>query len=270
MKIDTIVLYDITDPSGLPEIEEAIRRDDEDAFALYGPYFKEHKGSAYLLNPMDIGMGSDAWASIQERYDPQGGIEITGTEGELDELECLLDSPDCRACRLGDRFLILPSRGMYADLVVCLMQRSGRTERQRWTHLIGALRAARRVLCWPYLYLRHAYQQEMRLRFLAWQSVAAVSLMQFVPLLAGFLAGAILFHTPSSTGRHIAALLFAYLVGGLGMSHSGQIALVRQADGDAEREVSSTSDVEYEGFPLTDVAVGFLIVSVLQLLIGHF
>ena len=270
MKVDTIVLYCVTDPSDIPEIEEAIRQDDEEAFALYGPYFKEHKGSAYLLDVMDIGIGSDAFAHIQQRYDPQGGIEVSGTEDELGELECLLDSPDCCACRLGDRFLILPGRGMYADLIISLIQRASGAERQRRTHLLDALRIVGRFLCWPYSYLRHIYQQERRIRLLAWQSVAVVSLMQFVPLLAGFLVGAILFHLPSSTGRHIAALLFAYLVGGMGMFLAGQVSFARRTDENAEREVSNTSNVEYEGFPLTDVVVGFLIVSVLQLLIGHF
>ncbi|GCE32177.1 hypothetical protein KDA_76610 [Dictyobacter alpinus] len=268
MHIDSVVLYSVTDPVDLREIEDVIKRDDEEAFALYGPYFKGQKGSAYLINIMDVGMGSDAQAYLQERYDPQGGIEITGTEDELRELESLFDSPDCQACRLGDRFLLLPSRALHADLVVCLMQRAnGGGYRRQGCRLIKALRKGIIMLGWPYVYIRHCYQQEKHMRLLAWQSLVVVSLLQFVPILIGFLAGTILFGYPSTTGQHGAALLFAYLVGGLGIFLACQLSYERDT---GEEQGDEDTEVTFEGFPLTDVALGFIIVSVVQLLIGRF
>jgi hypothetical protein len=145
MRVETIPLYHI-DPKDKEAVEEAIQGDDEEAFTRLGPYFKEHKGETYLLNAEDIGITSATCAYLQERYDLQGGIEVTGTEEELHELECLLDSQDCLACRIANRILILPGQEVYVQLVECLKQQA-HGAKHHFSLLAATLQITRHVLC---------------------------------------------------------------------------------------------------------------------------
>ncbi|GHP00620.1 hypothetical protein KSF_106670 [Reticulibacter mediterranei] len=256
MSVTPITLYHIALPTDLLEIEKIIQRDDEEAFIRLGPYFQEYRGGAYLINAADIGCG--ACTAIEQMYEPLFGIEITGTAEELDALTCLFDSQNCLACHIGDRCLILPNQDGYSLFVECLKQRVGDVQQERPSPPLSIRKILGRICCWPSFYIQHTSQQEKHARLRGWQSMVAISLIQGAPLLLGILAGAFLFH-PFSPGQYLAALLFAYLVGGLGMLCAGPIPLAHRADEDS-----------FEGFPLTDVVVGFLVVGMIQLLIGRF
>lgn len=117
MRITTVVVYHITREEDIPDIEAAIRADDEEAYQEHGPYFQHHRGRDYLLCEGDIGYHSDARDYVLERYDPQGGIEISGTRGELRIYECLLSSEDCYSCALGDCILLLPKQASLETFV---------------------------------------------------------------------------------------------------------------------------------------------------------
>jgi hypothetical protein len=210
-----------------------------------------------LLNPVDIGMESDARAYIQLRYDPQGGIEVRGTEDELCDLECLFDSPDCVACRLDDRFFILPHQGMYEALVArlkaCVCGRSSYCRKR----VIEALKVARRVLLWPYYYISYICELEARIQKLPWQTIAVVYVLRFVPALIGVIVRSLLF----AGAFHPFVILVAYLLGGAGLflGNWGIFAPKKAKNKDA-------NIVEYETFPLTDAVIGFLLAAVLQIL----
>lgn len=260
MNIEPVVLYHITDTNDLPKIEEAIKNEDEEAFTRLGAYFQIYQRGAYLLNSADA--GEEANAFIQQTYDLQGGFEISGTEEDLREFECLLASPDCYACRLATRLLILPQRESAAGLVRYLQMRAFRRRRKGWKLLLFTLSM---LLFWPLHYCLHEFLQEPRLHRLSWQSMMAISLLQFLPMLAGFLVGSIALHRP---GDHSVFFALAYLSGGFGMLVGGRRVSLPQRK---EEETSAKSEsaepvVEYEGFPLTDIAVGLMLALLFSLI----
>jgi hypothetical protein len=110
MRITSVVIYHITQKENIPDIEAAIRAGDEDAYQKHGPYFQHHQGRDYLLCEGDIGYHSDARDYILSLYDPQGGIELSGTSEELSTYEYLLSSEDCYSCALGSSILLLPKQ----------------------------------------------------------------------------------------------------------------------------------------------------------------
>ncbi len=127
MRIENIVLYHISDAQDIPDIEEAIRREDEQAYREHGPYWRDHCGSAYLLNEGDVGY--DVRALLTERYDPLGGLEVTGSEAEMQALACLLDSDDVESCLLeGKRLLLLPRAAALVAVVLLLKERAAKKE----------------------------------------------------------------------------------------------------------------------------------------------
>jgi hypothetical protein len=260
LNIEPVVLYHITDTNDLPKIEEIIKNEDEEAFTRLGGYFKTYQSGAYLLNSADV--GEEANAFIQQTYDLQGGFEVCGTKEDLREFECLLDSPDCYACRLERRLLILPQRESAAGLVKYLQVRALRRRRKGWRLLFFTLTM---LLLWPLHYCLHEFLQEPRLRRLSWQSMMAISLLQFLPMLAGFLVGSIVLHSP---GDHSVFFALAYLSGGFGMLVGGRRVSLpqRKEEETPAKSEPAESVVEYEGFPLTDIAAGFMLALLFSLI----
>ncbi len=117
MRITSVVIYHITQKEDIPDIEAAIRAGDEDAYQKHGPYFQHHQGRDYLLCEGDIGYHSDARDYILSLYDPQGGIELSGTNEELSVYEYLLSSEDCYSCALGQSILLLPKQASLETFV---------------------------------------------------------------------------------------------------------------------------------------------------------
>src|SRR5712692_3813640 len=123
MRIENIFLYHISITQDIPQIEETIRREDEQAYREHGLYFRNHRGSAFLVHEGDVGY--DVRALLTERYDPQGLLSITGSEAEMQELTCLLDSVDVESCLLcGKRLLLLPRSAALVALVLWLKERA--------------------------------------------------------------------------------------------------------------------------------------------------
>src|SRR5712692_3217968 len=121
MRIENVVVYHISNVKDVPQIEEAIRREDEQAYREHGPYFCDRRGSAYLVNEGDVGY--DVRNRLMEHYDPLGGLSITGSEAEIQELLCLLDSDDVESCLLSGKWLLLlPKPAALVALVLLLKE----------------------------------------------------------------------------------------------------------------------------------------------------
>lgn len=261
MNIEPVELYHITNADDLPKIEEVIKGEDEETFARLGAYFKTYLRGAHLLDSMDV--GEEANAFIQQTYDLQGGFKVSGTKEELRDFECLLDSPDCYACHLAERLFILPRRETAAALVGYLQMRVRRRRRNGWKLLLFTLTM---FLFWPLHYCLHDFMQEPRLRRLSWPAMVAITLLQFLPMLAGFLVGSIVLHSP---GDHNVFFALAYLIGGFGMVLGGRrVSLPQRKEETSEEDESAEPVVEYEGFPLTDIAAGVTLAFLFYLLMS--
>jgi Domain of unknown function DUF1828 len=115
MKISSVVLYSI-DEKSVSELETALQQEDPGAYREQGAYFQNHSGQYYLVSQDDIGAEVRMLLESME-VDISGGIEITGTEEELQVYGNLLESEECYSCRLKDRLLLVPKPNALAAFV---------------------------------------------------------------------------------------------------------------------------------------------------------